>query len=144
MVLTSKHGCLDLHTCLYKILPFLGTFCNLSVKKLFSGLQKSWGYYRIGEVDGNLPGAEAFSGVFLGADAADMRGRVIEAVITSCTRNAVVLYWARGFESHTLRSMLMSTSVRPFVGFFIRCVKKEKKNEYFVILKSISCSKDAC
>ncbi len=32
-----------------------------------------------------------------------MTRRVIEAVITSCTRNAVVLYRARGFESHTLR-----------------------------------------
>lgn len=30
--------------------------------------------------------------------------RVIEVVITSCTRNAVVRFRARGFESHTLRS----------------------------------------
>ena len=29
--------------------------------------------------------------------------RVIEVVITSRTRNAVVQFWARGFESHTLR-----------------------------------------
>ncbi len=40
---------------------------------------------------------------FFGADVTDMIRRVIEAVITSCTRNAVVLYRARGFESHTLR-----------------------------------------
>ncbi len=39
----------------------------------------------------------------MGTDAVAIVRRVIEAVITSCTRNAVVLYRARGFESHTLR-----------------------------------------
>ena len=34
-------------------------------------------------------------------------------VITSRTRNAVVLYWARGFESHSLRF-----KSRLFSGFF--------------------------
>ena len=30
-------------------------------------------------------------------------GRVSEEAVTRRTRNAVVLHWARGFESHTLR-----------------------------------------
>lgn len=29
--------------------------------------------------------------------------RVSEVAVTRRTRNAVVLHWARGFESHTLR-----------------------------------------
>lgn len=45
-------------------------------------------------------------------------GRVIEVVITSCTRNAVVLYWARGFESHTLRQKSTSTSGFAVCGLF--------------------------
>ena len=45
-------------------------------------------------------------------------GRVIEVVITSCTRNAVVLYWARGFESHTLRQNATSTSGFAVCGLF--------------------------
>ncbi len=47
-----------------------------------------------------------------------MTRRVIEAVITSCTRNAVVLYRARGFESHTLRQTLTSTSGFVACGLF--------------------------
>ena len=39
-------------------------------------------------------------------------------VITSCTRNAVVLYWARGFESHTLRQKFTSTSGLTVCGLF--------------------------
>ncbi len=47
-----------------------------------------------------------------------MTRRVIEAVITSCTRNAVVLYRARGFESHTLRQKSTSTSGFAACGLF--------------------------
>ena len=47
-----------------------------------------------------------------------MTRRVIEAVITSCTRNAVVLYRARGFESHTLRQKIQSTSGFAACGLF--------------------------
>ena len=47
--------------------------------------------------------------------------RVIEVVITSRTRNAVVLYGARGFESHTLRASWVrnSLNIKGFGLFFI-------------------------
>ncbi len=40
-------------------------------------------------------------------------------VITSCTRNAVVHFWARGFESHTLRQNISPQAVSLPVGFFV-------------------------
>ena len=70
----------------------------------FCGIIYNWIYFN------SLHQLSLFSRDLFGADVADMTRRVIEAVITSCTRNAVVLYWARGFESHTLRQRFTSTS----------------------------------
>ena len=78
----------------------------------FCGIIYNWNYFS------SLHQFSPFSRGLFEADVADMTRRVIEAVITSCTRNAVVLYRARGFESHTLRQKPTSTSGFAACGLF--------------------------
>ncbi len=60
-------------------------------------------------------------------------------VITSCTRNAVVLYRARGFESHTLRQKFTSTSGFAACGFFHSAAFSGSKSSAFSHNCSFSC-----
>ena len=86
----------------------------------FCGIIYNWIYFN------SLHQLSLFSRDLFGADVADMTRRVIEAVITSCTRNAVVLYWARGFESHTLRQKSTPASRFTACGlFWFSCFLRE-------------------